>query len=65
MLILLYLIIHHIMMYLLFFNVTYVNPNDYFKPIQLKPQYIILGALDSYPKDVVINVDKIKITQPK
>ena len=53
------------MMYLLFFNVTYVNPNDYFKPIQLKPQYIILGALDSYPKDVVINVDKIKITQPK
>ena len=45
------------------FNVTYVNPNDYFKPIKLKPQYIILGALDSYPKDVIINVDKIKITQ--
>ena len=44
------------------FNVTYVNPNDYFKPIKLKPQYIILSALDSYLKDVVINVDEIKIT---
>ena len=44
------------------FIVTYVNPNDYFKTIKLKPQYIILGGLDSYPKDVVINVDKIKIT---
>ena len=43
------------------FNITYVNPNDYFKPIKLKPEYIILGALDSYPKDVVINLDKINI----
>ena len=43
------------------FNITYVNPNDYFKSIKLKPEYIILGALDSYPKDVIFNLDKIKI----
>ena len=46
---------------LIFYNICYINPNDFFHPIKYKKESIILGALDSNPKDIVFYMDKIKI----
>ena len=44
-----------------FYNVTYVNPNDYFHPKKIKSEYIILGSIDQNPKNLEFKLEKIKI----
>ncbi len=46
---------------LLFYNITYINPNDYIHPIKVKQETIILGALEANAKDVVFHMDKIRV----
>ena len=46
---------------LLFYNITYINPNDYVHPIKVKQETIILGALEANAKDVVFHMDKIRV----
>ncbi len=45
----------------IFYNVSYVNPNDYFHPHKIKNEYIILGSIGQNPKNIEFKLEKIKI----
>ena len=44
------------------YNITYINPNDYFHPKKNKGNYIILNNLDKNSKYIEFNLEKIKVS---
>ena len=45
----------------LIYNITYINPNDYFHPTKIKGDYMILGSIDENPKNIDFKLEKIKV----
>ena len=45
----------------LIYNITYINPNDYFHPTKIKGDYMILGSIDQNPKNIDFKLEKIKV----